>query len=63
MGMFVGLVLAAISLVPTFLISNWLDRVVSTEVGGIFRLVCIIMIPALIVYLIGPENIDAFSSK
>lgn len=59
MGMFIGLVISIVSLVPAFVIGGWLDRRVSTEAGGVFRLVGSFAFAALIVYLIGPDNLDA----
>lgn len=59
MGMFIGLIIAGITLIPTMIIGNFLDRKISTEAGGVFRIIGGLGLAALIVYLIGPENLDA----
>ncbi len=59
MGMFIGLGIAFVSLLVIMPIANVLDKKVSTEAGGLFRLLGGLGFAALLVYLIGPENLDA----
>jgi hypothetical protein len=59
MGMFIGLGIAFVALIPTMIIGDFLDKKFSTEVGGLFRLLGGLSFAAFLVYLIGPENLDA----
>ena len=59
MGMFIGLGIAFTSLLVIMPIADIIDKKVSTEVGGLFRLLGGLGFAAFLVYLIGPENLDA----
>ncbi len=59
MGMFIGLGIMFASLLVVMPIANVLDKKVSTTVGGLFRLIGGLGFAAFLVYLIGPENLDA----
>lgn len=60
MGMLIGLGITFVSMLAIMPIANVLDKKVSTEVGGLFRLFGGLGFAAFLVYLIGPENLNTF---
>lgn len=62
MGLVIALPIAFAALIPSMLIGEWLDKKVSTEVGGLFKLIGSLLIAGVIVHLIGVDNLNAIQS-
>lgn len=62
MGLVIALPIAFAALIPSMLIGEWLDKKVSTEVGGLFKLCGSLLITGIICHLIGIDTLNAINS-